>query len=503
MRIYLGEVVLKLHNLWVLEVFLTEQEVANIKQCRANLLERSTAKHTLNDVTNKRVETRSPRPYGTWRRNMTPSFRTGLVAASEKVSEHSSGLNNLTSPTWVLKKKNLQAVPSPVEGYHIEPESQREASIEPLPEEEGNLDDTFQDDKVDGEVETTAPIEIVKQTSKTSVDSYHTPPMVTSPKHPLAAPDLEDIEDVTPEEQISDAPSSDDAPSSGDAPLGNHISSSSTLVKSAEMAAHSTLDHPDIHPPTFYSTSSDVGSSSSSNDEDNFSQSQLPEDSISLRTAEDSQQSHCGSVDEDKAINVASLAEEISRLKVEDKESLVEENVVHENGWVSMDESDELSNRMDLNTPQNDKKDEFSVQGITKEITPEFHSNCEVNHDSSNALLPDGDPPNDITSSNIVTSPKPLAELLDHETPVVVLHADDKAIQEANMLVDSGNGEDTGVSPTLSSVSCSDGRSSCHSSNLYTPQTASSEVQDNEVTKNMAPLMESLSFACVDILKYL
>ena len=468
-----GEVVLKLHNLWVLEVFLTEQEVANIKQCRANLLERSTAKHTLNDVASKRLEnTRSPRPYGTWRRNMTPSFRTGLVAASEKVSEHSSGLNNLTSPTWVLKRKNLEAVPSPVEGYHIEPDSQKEASIEALPEE--NMDDAFQDDKVDA----TAPIEIVKQTSKTSVDSYHTPPMVTSPKPPLAAPDLEDIEDVTPEEQTSDASSSVDAPSSGDAPLGNHISSTSTLVKSAEMVAHSTSDHPDIHPPTFYSTSSN----GSSNDDNNLSQSQLPEDSISLKTAEDSQQSHYGSVDEDKAINFASLAEEISKLKVEDKVTLVEENVVHENGWVSMDnESDELNNRMDLNTPQTDKKHESPIKGTNKKISPELHSNCDVNHDTSNVLLPDGDSPNDITLSNVVTSSKPPTELLDHETPVVVLHSDDKVRQEANILVDSGNGEDAGVSPTLSSVSCSDGRSSCRSSNLYTPQTASSEVQDNEV----------------------
>ena len=477
----LGEAVLKLHNLWVLEVFLTEQEVANIKQCRANLLERSTVKHALSNATSKRLEnTRSPRPYGTWRRNMTPSFRTGLVAASEKHSEHSSGLNNLTSPTWALKRKNLQAVPSPVEGYHIEPESQKEASVEPLLEE--NLDDTFHDDKVDNEVEATAPIEIVKQTSKSSVDSYHTPPMVTSQKHPLAAPDLDDIEDVTPEEQTSDASSSVDAPSSLDAPLGDHISSTSTLVKSAEMAAHSALDHPDIHPPGFYSTSSN---DSSSSHDDGLSQSQLPDDSISLKTAEDSQQSHYGSVDEDKAtINVASLAEEISKLKFEEEESLVEESVVHENGWVSIDnESDELSNRVDLNAPQTNKKQEFPIEGITEKISPELHSNCNVvNHDSLNVLLPDGDSPNDITLSNVVTSPKPLTELLNHETPVVVLHGGDKALQEANILVDSGNGEDAGVSPTLSSVSCSDGRSSCHSSNLYTPQTASSEVQDNEAS---------------------
>ena len=471
---YLGEVVLKLHNLWVLEVFLTEQEVADIKECRANLLERSTAKHTLTDATNRRLEnTRSPRPYGTWRRNITPSFRTGLVVASEKVSGQESGRNSLTSPTWILRRRNIETVALPVEGYRIEAESQNRAAIEEtLPEKQKNMDDAFHNDEGDGEVEAIASIEIAKQNSKSSVDSFHTPPVITSPKHPLAVPDLEDIKDITPEEPTSDAPSSVDAP------LGDHISSSSTLVKSAEMPVHNTLDHLDAHSARFYSTSSSSDNTSNDDDYDNVSQLQMPaEDSVSLATAEDSQQSHYGSVDEDKGMNPVSFAEEISKLKEGDKETLVEESAIHENGW---DESDELSNTLGLDTPQHEKKQELPVMAITKEILPELHTNGGiVNHDSSHLLMVDGDSPSDITSSD-VTSSKPLSELL--QTPAVVLPGDDKTGQEANILVDSGNGEDTGLSPTLSSVSCSDGRSSCHSSNLYTPQTASSEVQDNEVS---------------------
>ena len=457
--------------MWVLEVFLTEKEVADIKECRANLLERITAKHTLSDVASKRLDTRSPRPYGTWRRNVAPSFRTGLVTASEKLSEHGSGRNSLTSPTWVLKRKTVEAVPSPVDGYHIEAEPQKEVTIDALPEEQESVDATNHD-KLDGEVEAAASIEIVKQASKSSADSFHTPPMVTSPNHPLAVPDLEDIADVTPEEPTSETPTS-----SVDAPPGNHISSTSTLVKSSEMAAHSTVDNLDTHPPNFYSTSS----SSGSNDGDNVSQLQLPEDSISLMTAEDSQLSHYGSVDDDKdAINLTSLAEEISRLKAEDKEALVEEGAVHENGWVVMENEGEVpSNKLSLNTPQNEKEQKFPVKDITEETAPEFHSNC-INHDSSDVLLPGGDFPSDITTTNI-TSSKPLNDLLNHKSPLVILQNEDKILQEANLLVDSGNGEDAGLSPTLSSASVSDGRSSCHSSNLYTPQTASSEVQDNEV----------------------
>ena len=474
----LGDIVLKLHNLWVLEVFLTEQEVADIKQCRANLLERSTVKHTLNDAGNKRLEnTRSPRPYGSWRRNITaPSFRTGLVAASEKASDHSGGLSSLASPPWTSKRKQLEAVPSPVEGYHIEPESQKEATTEVLPEK--NTDHVFCDDKVDNKPEVTPPIEVAKESSKTSIDSYYTPPTVASPKHRLAAPDLEDIEDITLEEPTSDVSSTVDGLCSMDTALLGHISSTSTLVKSAEMSAHTTLDHPDTYLPSFQSNNSDInGSSSNCGSNDSLSQSQLPEDSSSLKTAYDSQ-SHYGSVDEDRAINPASLSEEISKLKVEEREEiLVEERVVHENGWASMDtESKEPSNSVGMDMPQTDKKQEFILKNITKKVSPELHTNC-INHDNLDVLLPDGDSPNDIiTSSNIVSSPKLLSKLLDHKT---LFH--DQVRQEGSLLVDSGNCEDAGVSPTLSSVSCSDGRSSCHSSNLYTPQTASSEVQDNEV----------------------
>lgn len=463
---------LKLHNLWVLEVFLTEQEVADIKECRANLLERSTAKHTLSEAVSKRREyTRSPRPHGTWRRNMTPSFQTGIVNASKKISERGSGRDSLISPTWMSKRKNIEAVPSPVQGYHIEADFRKEPSVEPsveiLPEKPGNTesDDVFYNDKL--EVPTS--IEITKQTSRSNGDSFHTPPSVSSLKDPLAAPSLENIEDVTPEEPTSDVPSSVDAPL--------HISSTSTLVKSAEIPAHSISDHLDTQPQKFYSTSS---SGSSSSNEINDNHLQLPEDSISLVTAEDSQQSHYGSVDEDKTMNLASLAEEISKLKDGDKEILVEESMIHENGWVDMDfKNEELSNNtMCLDTPHDEKKQEFPVKDDAKNILPELHNNCNTpNHDSSDVLLPDKNSPNEITSSNI-TSPKPL-KLLNHDIPVVVSHDDDTGHEP--VLVDSGNGEDAGVSPTLSSVSCSDGRSSCHSSNLYTPQTASSEVQDNEV----------------------
>ena len=471
---YLGEIVLKLHNLWVLEVFLTEQEVADIKECRANLLERSTAKHTLSDATSRRMEnTRSPRPYGTWRRNITPSFRTGLVVASEKASEQESGRNSLTSPTWVLRRRNIETVALPVEGYRIETESQNRAVEEALPEEQNNMDNTLCNDEDDGEVEADPSTEIAKQTSKSSVDSFHTPPTITSPKHPMAVPDLEDIKDVTPEEPTSDAPSSVDAP------LADYISSTSTLVKSAETSKPSALECHNSHPTRFYSTSTSSSDSTSNDDDyDNVSQLQMPEDSVSLATAEDSQQSHYGSVDEDKGMNLASLAEEISKLKEGDKETLVEENTIHENGWDN--ESEEVSNKLGLDTPQHEKEHVFPVKAVTKEILPEvLHTNGSIiNCDNSNLILPDGDSPSDIMSSHI-TSSKPLSELL--QTPAVVLPGGDKIGPEANILVDSGNGEDTGLSPTLSSVSCSDGRSSCHSSNLYTPQTASSEVQDNEV----------------------
>lgn len=465
-----------MHNLWVLEVFLTEQEVADIKECRANLLERSTAKHTLTDAASRRLEhTRSPRPYGTWRRNITPSFRTGLVVTSEKVSEQESGRNSLTSPTWVLRRRNIETVALPVEGYCIEAESRNRTAIEEaLPEEQKNTDDAFHNDEGDGEAEAIASIEIAKQSSKSSVDSFHTPPVVTSPKHPVVVPDLEDIKNVTPEEPTSDAPSSVDAP------LGDHISSSSTLVKLAEMPAHSAMDCLNAHPARFYSTSSSSDSTSNDDDYDNVSQLQMPaEDSVSLATAEDSQQSHYGSVDEDKGMNLVSLAEEISILKEGDKETLVEENAIHENGWDN--ESDELTNTLGIDTPQHENKQALPAMAITKEILPELHANGGIiNHDGSHLLMLDGDSPSDITSSD-VTSSKPLGELL--QTPAAVLPGggDKTGLQEANILVDSGNGEDTGLSPTLSSVSCSDGRSSCHSSNLYTPQTASSEVQDNEV----------------------
>ena len=398
------------------------------------------------------------------------------MAASEKVSDHCSGLNNLASSPWASKRKKLEAIPSPVEGYHIEPESQKEATTEVLPED--NIDHVFCDDKVDNELEVTPPIEVAKESSKTSIDSYYTPPTVPSPKHQLAAPNLEDIEDITPEEPTSDVSSSVDVLTSMDAALQDHISSTSTLVKSAEMSAHATLDHLDTYHPSFHNTSSNLnGSSSNCSSNDSFSQSQLPEDSSSLKTAYDSQ-SHYGSVDEERPINPPSLSEEISKLKVEDKEEiLTEEKVVHENGRVFMDsESKELSNKLDVETPQTDKKQEFLFKNITKKVSPELHTNC-INHDNLDVLLSDGDSPNDIiTSSNIVSSPK----LLDHKT---LLH--DQVRQEASLLVDSGNCEDVGVSPTLSSVSCSDGHSSCHSSNLYTPQTASSEVQDNEVSSSI------------------
>ena len=436
----------------------------------ANLLERSTARHTLNDPASKRLKnTKSPRPYGTWRHNKIPSFRTGIVNSSEQISEHGSGRNSLTSPTWISKRRNVEAVPSPVEGYRIETEPQKEVVVEAFPEEvfpeeQQKMDDDLHSDKVDGEVEVkgATSIEIVKQTSVSSVDNYPTLPIAGTLNHPLAVPALEDIEDVPPEEPTSEALSSMDAP------LG-HISSSSTLVKSAEMPTNATVDHLDAH------TSQPGSSVSSSNDNDNLSQLQLPEDSISLMTAEDSQHSHYGSVDEDKSINTTGLPEEITKVKVGNKEILVEQNAVHENGWVSMDnESEELSNKVDLDTLQSEKKQEFSDRVIGEKISTQFYTNCSINHDNSDILLPDGRSPTNVTSLNI-TSPKPLGALLDYN--------DDRAKHELSIPVDSGNGEDAGVSPTLSSVSCSDGRSSCHSSNLYTPQTASSEAQDNEVSE--------------------
>lgn len=453
---FLGEVVLKLHNLWVLEVFLTEKEVADIKECRANLLERNTVRHTLNDATSRRMEsTRSPRPYGTWRRNKTPSFRTGIVSTSEQISEHGSGRNSLTSPSWVIKRKTIEAVPTPVEGYHIETEPQKAVTTEALPEEQDKLNDNFHNDKVDGEVEVSTSTEITKQTSKSSVDSYHTPPMVTSPKHPLTAvPALEDIEDVTPEEQINEVLSSVDTPQAG------RISSTSTLVKSAEIPTQDTLNNLDVQPPKLCTSSS---SSNNSVDDGNLDQLQRPEDSISLVTAEDSQQSHYGSIDEDKSTG---LPEEISKIKIGGQ---VKENMIHENGWVSMENgSEDLINKVEVDTP---KKREFLVKN--KRNLQELDNSWSINDDNSDILLPDGFSPTDITSSNI-TLPKPLGELIDHTT----LHGN---VKIANAMVDSGNGDDAGISPTLSSVSCSDGHSSCRSSNLYTPQTASSEVQDNEV----------------------
>ena len=79
-----------------------------------------------------------------------------------------------------------------------------------------------------------------------------------------------------------------------------------------------------------------------------------------------------------------------------------------------------------------------------------------------------GDSPNAITTN--ITSHKPLNDLFNHKSP---LQSEDRRqifwliVTTAKMLACYRH--------------CLVGCSSCHSSNLYTSQTASSEVQDNEV----------------------
>jgi len=440
----------------VLEVFLTEQEVADIKQCRANLLERSTARHSVVDNTSKRLEnTRSPRPYGAWRRNRTPTFRTGIVNTAEQaVAEYGSGQGSLTSPNWVVRRKNLDATPSPVQGYHIEAEPQEKYPKEAAPSSDVN------NDKPD---DNSSNLSNAIPTAQLPSEGFHTPPLLSPPNYQpiLAKPILEAVEDVTPEEQASDLLSSMEA------------RSTSTLVKSAEVP-RVTAGLSD----TYHQAQHDL-----SNEDDNMLASSLPpEDSISLATAED------GSVDGDKPTSPVDLSEEISKPKVNNisdatVSSGIKVGVVHENGWASLDpDSEEVSYQVEAHTPISGPEGEKTKLGHPSTETvnnPISLQESDVPHKADENLLPNDDPtllPNGITSPSIVLSERNHCVLPEGKLQVKTDH---------EVLIDpvvSANSEDAGVSPTLSSVSCSDSHASCRSSNLYTPQTASSEVQDNEVS---------------------
>ena len=464
----------------MLEVFLTEQEVADIKQCRANLLERSTARHSVIDNTSKRLEnTRSPRPYGAWRRNRTPTFRTGMVNTAEQaVAEYGSGRGSLTSPNWILRRKNMDATPSPVQGYHIEAEPQEKSPKETTPASGEPSTEPTNNDKVDGKADNNNANAIpTARPPKNGNEGFHTPPLVTPPSHHsiVAEPILEAVEDVTPDEQASDLLSSMEA------------RSTSTLVKSAEVP-HITSGVSNTHHQAQHDSSNE--------EDDNMLASPLPpEDSISLATAED------GSVDGDKPATPVGLSEETSKLKVDNDDADTAVNsgvkvcVVHENGWASLDpDSEEVGYQVEAHMP-------LSVtEGETKHIHPlpkivnspisssELHDNG-VSHEDMKAsenLLPvdryNDDP---TTLSNGVTSPSITLTEGDLPDRCVLPEGNLQVKTDHDVIVDpvvSGNSEDAGVSPTLSSVSCSDSHASCHSSNLYTPQTASSEVQDNEVS---------------------
>jgi len=455
----------------VLEVFLTEQEVADIKQCRANLLERSTARHSVIDNTSKRLEnTRSPRPYGAWRRNRTPTFRTGMVNTAEQaVADYGSGQGSLTSPNWILRRKNIDATPSPVQGYHIEAEPQEKspngASGEPSADAEP-INFSKADGKVDGNTRSNAIP--TPQPPKNGSEGFHTPPLVTPPTHQsvVAEPILEVMEDVTPDEQASDLLSSMEA------------RSTSTLVKSAEVPhVTSTLSDPRHQ-----------AQLDSSNEEDNMLVSSLPpEDSVSLATAED------GSVDDDKPATPVSLPEEMSKLKVENEDTtantVVKVCVVHENGWASLNpDSEEVDYQVEAQTPLS------ATEGETKhihslansQISSKLHDNgvSHIEIKANENLLPVDKYNNDDPTAlpNGITSSLTEGNFPDH---CVLPEGNLQVKTDHDVIVDpvvSSNSEDTGVSPTLSSVSCSDSHASCRSSNLYTPQTASSEVQDNEVS---------------------
>jgi len=447
----------------VLEVFLTEQEVADIKQCRANLLERSTARHSVIDNTSKRLEnTRSPRPYGAWRRNRTPTFRTGMVNTAEQaVAEYGSGRGSLTSPNWILRRKNMDATPSPVQGYHIEAEPQEKSSNGTAPGNgEPSADaEPVNSNRTDGKADSSTRSNAIP-TAQPHSEGFHTPPLVTPPTHHSVEPILEAVEDVTPDEQASELLSSMEA------------RSTSTLVKSAEV----------IRVTSGLTDTRHQAQCGSSIEEDHMLASSLPpEDSISLATAED------GSVDDDKPATPVGLPEELSVDIGTDTtvNSSVKVGVIHENGWASLDpDSEEVGYQVEAHTPLSTTEGE-SKHDHTTASNPELHDNgvSQVGIKANENILPvdryNEPVPNGITSPSITLTE---GNLPDH----CVLPGGNLQVKtDHDVIVDpvvSGNSEDTGVSPTLSSVSCSDSHASCHSSNLYTPQTASSEVQDNEVS---------------------
>jgi len=391
--------------------------------------------------------------------------------AEQAVADYGSGQGSLTPPSWILRRKNIDATPSPVQGYHIEAEPQEKspngASGEPSVDAEPiNFNKT--DGKVDGNAQSNAIP--TPQLPKNSSEGFHTPPLVTPPTHQsvVAEPILEVMEDVTPDEQASDLLSSLEA------------RSTSTLVKSAEVPRVTSRLSDPCH----------QAQHDSSNEEGNLLVSSLPpEDSVSLATAED------GSVDDDKPATPVGLPEEMSKLKVENEGTTantgVKVCVVHENGWASLDpDSEEVGSQVEAQAPLS------ATEGETKHIHLSANSQISSNlYDNGvshidikaneNQLPVDkynDDPtalPNGITSSSILLTE---GNFPDH---CVLPEGNLQVKTDHDVIVDpvvSGNSEDTGVSPTLSSVSCSDSHASCRSSNLYTPQTASSEVQDNEVS---------------------